>query len=357
MTSRFEYPDELEVKITAEVQEPLLFEDATMQKEFSEIKSVFRRKKSLVVTVRSRFDIDIVAEIFSSHPYERDKTHYTMKTGSLSYKAPYKIMCLFTIPKHDVQKFHSEVLENNPDFEISLEEYRYHHYENIVDTCLKRLRQFICLVNINYFGAIQVRHFELRGNGKLIRKDKGVMADFLISALTHAKAIGWKLEDRFDVFEVWRKIVGSSWIVDEFSVDPVSRAFNCFSYITREESSLEETLVWAMLGLEALYSRSTSGIMEQLREKIEVLFGSEANLRRRISGLYAFRSSFLHGTTDIPFHNTNYETLDRFEKYEKEVYDSCSFALLILCQTMIYIFRTWNTDFDFKYKLQNGGAW
>lgn len=84
---------------------------------------------------------------------------------------------------------------------------------------------------------------------------------------------------------------------------PTGRAVAALTHLIFGDSAISNlggNLIWAALGLEAIYGRGSVGIAEQLREKSELLLGKYDGMKRQLNNAYNFRSRFLHGDLNLP---------------------------------------------------------
>jgi hypothetical protein len=121
---------------------------------------------------------------------------------------------------------------------------------------------------------------------------------------THiADEIGWprvrvlevrKVLEWFEAIPGWNSGVGQC---------PVGRAVAALSQalaIDRVEGGAL-SLIWAMVGLEALFCRQREGLKAQLATNVQLLLGRWSAHKKRFGKVYDFRSAFLHGALDVPF--------------------------------------------------------
>jgi hypothetical protein len=79
-----------------------------------------------------------------------------------------------------------------------------------------------------------------------------------------------------------------------FASGPTGRAVAALTHLIFRDSeirNLGENLVWASLGLEAIYGRGSVGISEQLREKSELLLGKYDGIRKQLTMPITFEAA------------------------------------------------------------------
>ena len=106
-----------------------------------------------------------------------------------------------------------------------------------------------------------------------------------------------------------------------------------------------------MMGLEAIYCDGTEGLKKQLFEKASVLFGPLSENRRRIRGLYDFRSAFVHGSKDIPYAFTTDFDDHGVESFQTELFGASSVAFLLLVASLQFMVSKDMNGLDFRYVL------
>jgi len=134
-----------------------------------------------------------------------------------------------------------------------------------------------------------------------------------------------------------------------FSKNPVGRALCALSQVFNSRNDENMRLVWAMVGLEALYVKGKVSITEQVKEKIQTLLGKVETHKKKINEMYEHRSRFIHGDIDIPgihcFDNSDFE-----DKQCK----TADLAIAILIATLQeIIIKDWSS-LEFSYSISDG---
>lgn len=110
-------------------------------------------------------------------------------------------------------------------------------------------------------------------------------------------------------------------------------------------------LMWAMIGLEALYLRGREGLTEQLREKVETLLGAPDVDRKRFQRLYAYRSQFVHGGLDVPLAYTPYDAVEAFMHSELKTFHSALTGTALLVATLQRMLQDNRVSLKFRWVL------
>ena len=115
----------------------------------------------------------------------------------------------------------------------------------------------------------------------------------------------------------------------------LARGLHALSYAFGELGADSEVsvLMYALVGLEALYTDSHDGIAEQVSKRAQVLLGELKNFKKALKQMYNIRSRFIHGDLDfppsfVPFMESSYTT-----EYQ-EVENSANLAVMVLLATL-----------------------
>jgi hypothetical protein len=154
--------------------------------------------------------------------------------------------------------------------------------------------------------------------------------------------------------------IGWEWLqshhyINVFIKNKTSRALNAFSRIfTFYQREKDEAiyLLWALIGIEALYVEGKASIMEQVRGKIFTLFGEQKSYKKLIGDMYNFRSRFVHGDIDFPGFGFMYDAMDDYIKYTEEQEETVNIAIAILASTLQYIIKKDWSGIEFSYTVK-----
>jgi hypothetical protein len=139
-------------------------------------------------------------------------------------------------------------------------------------------------------------------------------------------------------------------LVDGFAGSPTARAVSAFSRLLEKKTADEPMqLLWALVGIEALYVRGQTELFQQVREKSQALLGQQKSFKKNLSRMYGFRSRFLHGDLGFPdlflFHDARPE-VDRFDS---ELWDATNIAVAVLIATIQEIINRGWSGVTFTY--------
>lgn len=190
---------------------------------------------------------------------------------------------------------------------------------------------FSLAVNIAKPGAFQFTSRYLAIDKKIIRTDPGVMNSFESSFDVSSK-FSWPPVALLNVFEVWDWLVKIPGFTTGESKTSLGRAIGALSYLLNDSKNQNElALVWALIGLEALYGKGNTGLKSQLMEKSESFLGKRVSHKKEFGNMYDFRSRLVHG--DQNFHFNGFEGVLE-EEYSLRLWDSENFALAALISTV-----------------------
>lgn len=111
------------------------------------------------------------------------------------------------------------------------------------------------------------------------------------------------------------------------------------------------SLIWSLLGLEALYGKGSTGLKEQLVGKTEAFLGERTENKKRFGAMYDFRSRFIHGNIDIPFRYSPYDAISEFQEFHSDLYSRGQIALAALIATLQRMAANGWYDLRFAYSV------
>ena len=83
------------------------------------------------------------------------------------------------------------------------------------------------------------------------------------------------------MLDVWQWVSTLEGLSAGFSRDSTGRALNALTHLSTPVSQ-QFALFWMLMGLEALYVKGSSSVMEQLRERIYTLLGTPKGAQEEI---------------------------------------------------------------------------
>jgi len=215
----------------------------------------------------------------------------------------------------------------------------------------KSVCDFLVLSQLCYPGAIQTCKIEIMINGQ-VQIAPFELNSILPQAIVEHKDKAWPPISTLSLKKTIQWLSDSKSLIPLISKTNVERAIAAFSNLFQAGGLAELTLLWTMVGIEALFSKSKQGIMEQIREKIHVLIGYPETHKKRLSAMYDYRSKFIHGATEIPANH--YGMLFKTEKVvsaESETWETVTFSAVLLTSCLQKIVTLERRDLSFDYTL------
>ncbi len=184
------------------------------------------------------------------------------------------------------------------------------------------------------------------------RSSSGLASSFS-EALRAAEEYQWPPIKSLTISQCWDWLQGIPGFEERRSQSRLGRAVAALTYLLKDRFSddNELALVWAMLGLEALYGRSNSGLKSQILEKSASFLGPRTGHKKIFSWMYDYRSRFLHGDLDIIYSHNDFDATKEYEMFTEELGRCESVATAILISTLQKMCLEGRYTLDFGYKL------
>lgn len=178
---------------------------------------------------------------------------------------------------------------------------------------------------------------------------------YLRNALEETREAGWPSLTKVDIGTVLGWLAHFDGFAGGFSDSPISRALNALTHCLNGKNDPIVSLMWSMVGIEALYNRRGAPVMEQLREKCIALLGQPpvgATIRKTFRDMYGFRSSFIHGGSDFEgVHLLSDE--DGVVKHNDALGEATSLALVLLVASLQTLAMRDMTNLEFDYAVRS----
>lgn len=171
-----------------------------------------------------------------------------------------------------------------------------------------------------------------------------------------AKKIKWPTLKMLDLKTTltWLNIFQAQ--MDSLSNTKIGRAINAYSHLFSDNGEVNagSSLFWTMLGIEALYTSETENVISQVNLKSQVLLGYRKDFKKSVKEMYAYRSSFVHGSTDITNKFVLHDYGERDYKHWDNYYENEQLAIAVLMATFQKMIskNLLDLEFDFEYKLK-----
>jgi hypothetical protein len=220
----------------------------------------------------------------------------------------------------------------------------------------KRVSDLLVMANISRLGAVELAHsfFVQDGYKHSFSGIPKMTGCSLQEAAQLAAEEKWPPLAPLKLEVVWRWILSRHEVLDGFDGTRIGRALCAFSRLF-ELSTADEPmqLLWALVGLEALYVEGKAELLQQVREKAQVFLGGQTAFKKNISQMYNFRSRFVHGDLDFPGLLLRQNARNEVSEFDDELRRSISIAIALLASTIQEIIRRdWN-GLQFQYTVSN----
>jgi hypothetical protein len=217
---------------------------------------------------------------------------------------------------------------------------------------LKRVSDLLVMANVGRVGSVELL-------GSALVQD-GVISEFahvpamdgyaLQRAAKVAGQMGWPRLGVLDIRTVWAWAAKHRDMLEAFDSTALGRALSAFSRLfERNTADQPMQLLWALVGLEALYVRGKTDLLQQVREKSQVLLGQQQAYKKKITQMYEFRSRFVHGDLDFPGLYLFGDAREVVGKYDQGLYDAIAVAVAVLVATIQEVIRRDWSGLRFDY--------
>jgi hypothetical protein len=210
---------------------------------------------------------------------------------------------------------------------------------------------YVVAANIAFPGAINVGERYQISADRFIESNSA-LGSRIWEAKKEAVRIGWPQLPNINVREVWRWMSGVPGILEGHGRGPAGRGVAALSFLFSDVNKPALELVWALVGLEALYGHGNSGVKSQLLEKSEVLLGPRLAHKRRFGRMYDYRSRFVHGDIDLPLAFCE-DSSSHQDAFESESDESMFLAVAMLVATLQKLVSLERYALDFDYTLRS----
>ncbi|MNO70970.1 hypothetical protein D3C76_618710 [compost metagenome] len=177
--------------------------------------------------------------------------------------------------------------------------------------------------------------------------------DFIVEAISEAEQMKWPKLRSIKIDQVIKWLNNQQGFLDGFGGGKIGRALNSIVNISFQRDTYSpESLFWAMVGLESIYTSGKSGLLEQVRDKSQILLGKQESFKKALNKMYDFRSRFVHGDLDFATPNYMYDS-DELFKFHSDVSEALQIAVAVLiCTIQELIVQDWE-GVSFNYSVTN----
>ncbi|MCH8044274.1 MAG: hypothetical protein IID44_11205 [Planctomycetes bacterium] len=224
-----------------------------------------------------------------------------------------------------------------------------------VEFC-KRVSDLLVMSNVGRVGSVELRHSVILQDDETLSycEIPDMVGYSLQRAAEMAERMGWPQLDVLDIKTVWNWTVKHREMLEGFDGSATGRALNAFSRLfDRKTAEQPMQLLWALVGLEALYVEGKTELLQQVREKSQVLLGRQTEYKKSVSQMYNFRSRFVHGDLDFPGLCFIHDARDEVAKYDGDLLNAIAVAVAVLAGTLQQIIRRDWSGVKFEYRVDD----
>ena len=295
--------------------------------------------------------IDSLDEIWDEYG-ERDSGYFNFRFCSERLFLKIEISEILLIPiyasediiQNDIKLFAKSEKEAH-DIEFNFK------YQLPADEFKTLINLFIIAVNIAHPGTVSVDEgiiTEELNKRILIKTD--INDNKFLDTVDYVKTIKWPHIENLSIDLVWNWLINKRDTLLTISNSKLGRAINAFSHLFNYKLTDEMRLFWSLVGVEALYAQSQSGIQEQIRNKTQVFLGKQKDFKRIFAKVYNFRSRLVHGDLDFPGLFSE-EYGKKKEEFYSDLEEAVNFSSAILIATIQKMVKLSKNDLEFVYKV------
>lgn len=221
----------------------------------------------------------------------------------------------------------------------------------IYEIFIKRIHDLIFAANLSNFGSITVNEYVVFQDSNVYAIG-GKQMDYSILFEAKQNSMTWKYPklSEIDIVDVWKWLTKREDFLQGFSHSAVTRAIINLLEISNSDSNMK--LFRAVMGIEGLYTKGKNNLLEQVREKTQILLGPQEEFKKLYSNMYDFRSKFIHGELNFPA-TVSIDFSKKLEQHSEDLKKATCFAILLLgASIQQLILRDWD-GVKFDYMVSN----
>jgi hypothetical protein len=308
-------------------------------------------------------NVERVSEIYdiNQHIDKNESRFYKFALIRIGLKINHqKVIAAFKAKVDKLKEYYSQkrskiiVLDITED--ISSDEIKELFVETLVEEISFLISKIFLIVNLAKPGVFTLSNSIILSNNQLKAKLPRISSELFDTAYNSAEEFKWPNLSGIPIVKAWdwaNKIEGFTRGV---SLSRTGRALAALSYIIVYPSSYEQgytEIIWPIIGLEALYAKSSIGTKLQILEKSEVFLGKRGVHKKKFGLIYDFRSRFLHGDIDFNYSFVEPDSHFRSEEFMYESIEAHNIATSILLATLQKMILLDIHDLEFTYILNS----
>jgi len=149
--------------------------------------------------------------------------------------------------------------------------------------------------------------------------------------------VNWPNVKTLPFLAVWEWLRNVPGFKNGVATTDLGRGLAAFSYLVGDSIDGAHPFrhgLWAILGLEAIYGEGTELITRLLVERTNAFLGQQTSHKKALKGMYAFRSTFLHGDMDFPFAHCRFDGAHLVDRFYEQATHPEAMAVRVLTATL-----------------------
>lgn len=211
----------------------------------------------------------------------------------------------------------------------------------------KRIQDLVFACNLSNFGSLTINEYIIFQDST-VYPIGGKQLDYKVLFEAKRNSLEWQYPSlgEITIEEVWEWLIKRKDFLKGFSDTAVTRALINMLEIPNSDANMK--LFRAVMGIEGLYTKGKNNLLEQVREKTQILLGKQENFKKLYSNMYEFRSKFIHGKMNFPA-TVNIDFSKNVKSHNEDLKRATHFAILLLgASIQQLIIRNWNgIHFDY----------
>jgi len=162
-----------------------------------------------------------------------------------------------------------------------------------------------------------------------------------------------RLLSLLDIKCVWNWIIRQRGVCDgNVSDTNVSRSVVAYTNLfpTSNEYFYPGYFIWSILGLEALYAKGNGNILNQIKEKLNVVLQLTDKETKMVSSLYDMRSRFFHGDFNLASQLFTEHWNKTLIDIEYETLEKMRFGIRLFIASLQFCAKNNLTELNFQYQ-------
>jgi hypothetical protein len=203
---------------------------------------------------------------------------------------------------------------------------------------LAAVRRLFIAMNIAAPGAAQLANAAVIADGEVRARSGPEYPDMFELARQRADSNGWPKIEVLPLRDVWSWVQHFEGFMDGFGGGPVGRALNALTHIvTAPDAGV--AMFWSMVGVESLFTHGDTGLLNQMRERSQLVLRTSATADHLIKNMYKARSKFVHGKLDFAALWFRFDATPAFQRSRRETRDACDVSIAMLIATLQEMIR------------------